>query len=66
TDGKMFMCLGSEMNVDFRKAVREEGVDAVDRLLQKALRLKPERHDFEHQLARPDLRLARHMNATGG
>lgn len=66
TDGKIFMCLGSEMHVDFRKAIREEGMDAVDRLLQKALRLKPERHDFEAQMARPDLRLARHMNATGG
>ncbi len=66
TDGKIFMCLGSEMHVDFRKAIREEGMDAVDRLLQKALRLKPERHDFERQMARPDMRLARHMNATGG
>ena len=66
TDGKIFMCLGSEMHVDFRKAVREEGMDAVDRLLQKALRLKPERHDFERQMADPELRLNRHMNATGG
>jgi GTP 3',8-cyclase len=66
TDGKMFMCLGSQMHVDFRKAIREEGLDAVDRLLQQALRLKPERHDFERQMARPDLRLTRHMNATGG
>jgi GTP 3',8-cyclase len=66
TDGKIFMCLGSEMHVDFRKTIREEGLDAVDRLLQKALRLKPERHDFERQMAEPDLRLHRHMNATGG
>jgi GTP 3',8-cyclase len=66
TDGKIFMCLGSEMHVDFRKAIREEGMEAVDRLLQKALRLKPERHDFERQMRDPDLRLARHMNATGG
>ncbi len=66
TDGKIYMCLGSEMNVDFRTAIREEGLEAVDRLLQKALRLKPERHDFERQMAEPDLRLHRHMNATGG
>jgi GTP 3',8-cyclase len=66
TDGKIFMCLGSEMHVDFRKAIREEGMDAVDGLLQKALRLKPERHDFERQMADPGLRLHRHMNATGG
>ena len=66
TDGKIFMCLGSEMHVDLKKAMRDEGMAAVDRLLQQALRLKPERHDFERQLADPELRLARHMNATGG
>ena len=66
TEGKVFMCLGSNLNVDFRKAIREEGIDAVDRLLQKALRLKPERHDFETQMRQPSERLDRHMNATGG
>jgi GTP 3',8-cyclase len=66
TDGKIFMCLGSEMHVDFKKAMRDEGMAAVDRLLQQALWLKPERHDFERQMAQPDLRLTRHMNATGG
>ena len=54
------------MHVDFKKAMRDEGMPAVDRLLQQALRLKPERHDFERQMAQPDLRLSRHMNATGG
>lgn len=66
TDGKIFMCLGSSMHVDFRKAIREDGMAAVDKLLQQALRLKPARHDFERQLADPELRLSRHMNATGG
>ncbi len=66
TDGKVYMCLGSDLNVDFRSAIRQEGVAAVDRLLQKALRLKPERHDFERQMEDRDLRLHRHMNATGG
>jgi GTP 3',8-cyclase len=66
TDGKVFMCLGSELHVDFRKAIREEGIGAVDQLLQKALRLKPERHDFERQMDNRELRLHRHMNATGG
>jgi GTP 3',8-cyclase len=66
TDGKIYMCLGSEMNVDFKQALRNQGLDAVDGLLQKALRLKPERHDFEMQMANPDQRLDRHMNATGG
>jgi cyclic pyranopterin phosphate synthase len=66
TDGKVYMCLGSDLNVDFRTAIRSEGIVAVDRLLQKALRLKPERHDFERQMEDRSLRLHRHMNATGG
>jgi GTP 3',8-cyclase len=66
TDGKVYMCLGSDLHVDFRAAIRDEGTAAVDRLLQKALRLKPERHDFERQMEDRTLRLHRHMNATGG
>ena len=66
TDGKVYMCLGSDLHVDFRAAIRDEGLVAVDRLLVKALQLKPERHDFERQLADRSLRLHRHMNATGG
>lgn len=66
TDGKIYMCLGSDMHIDLKKALREDGPDAVEVLLRHALRLKPARHDFETQLTRPDARLARHMNATGG
>lgn len=66
TDGKIFMCLGSDLHVDLRKALREQTSDDVDDLLRKAMRLKPLRHNFEDQLATPELRLARHMNATGG
>jgi cyclic pyranopterin phosphate synthase len=66
TDGKIYMCLGSELHVDLRTAIRENGTDGVDRLLQQALRLKPERHDFERQMVDSSLRLNRHMNATGG
>ena len=60
------MCLGSELHFDLRKALRADTLSDVDHLLQKALRLKPQRHEFETQLAQPGLRLARHMNATGG
>jgi cyclic pyranopterin phosphate synthase len=66
SDGKVHMCLGSEVYVDFREAIRGDGLEAVDRLLQKALRLKPERHDFERQMEDRNLRVHRHMNATGG
>ena len=66
TDGKIYMCLGSDLHVDLRTAIRDEGTAGVDRLLQQALRLKPERHDFERQMEDSSLRLNRHMNATGG
>jgi GTP 3',8-cyclase len=66
TDGKIYMCLGSDLHVDLRAAIRDEGTGGVDRLLQQALRLKPERHDFERQMEDSSLRLNRHMNATGG
>ncbi len=66
TDGKIYMCLGSDLHVDLRAAIRDEGKIGVDRLLQQALRLKPERHDFENQMHDSSLRLNRHMNATGG
>lgn len=66
TDGKIFMCLGSDLHVDLRRALREQTADDVDDLLRKAMRLKPLRHNFEDQLVTPALRLARHMNATGG
>ncbi len=66
TDGKIYMCLGSDLHVDLRAAIRDDGTAGVDRLLQQALRLKPERHDFERQMEDSSLRLNRHMNATGG
>lgn len=66
TDGKVYMCLGSDLHVDFRDAIRVEGTAGVDKLLRQALKLKPERHDFEAQMIDRDLRLHRHMNATGG
>ena len=66
TDGKIYPCLGSSLALDLRQAIRQGGTEAVDRQLRNALLLKPERHDFEHQLADPSARLGRHMNHTGG
>jgi cyclic pyranopterin phosphate synthase len=66
TDGKIYMCLGHNAHVDLRAAVRNEGIEAVDRLLQKALKLKPLRHDFNAQLDGSAEILERHMNVTGG
>ncbi|WP_343040070.1 GTP 3',8-cyclase MoaA [Parasphingorhabdus halotolerans] len=66
TDGKIFMCLGHNAHVDLRAAVRKDGITAVDQLLQQALKLKPQRHDFNAQLNGSAEILERHMNVTGG
>ncbi len=66
TEGKIYPCLGHALALDFKAALREGGLDAVDRLLQRALQLKPERHEFNAQLAGNSERLERHMSVTGG
>lgn len=66
TDGKLFMCLGSDMYVDFKQALVIGGIQKVDKLLQKALKLKPERHYFEDQMSDNNLSVNRNMNVTGG
>lgn len=66
TDGKLYMCLGSDMYIDFKEAIRLGGTQKVDGLLQKALKLKPEKHFFEEQMADENQSVDRHMNVTGG
>jgi cyclic pyranopterin phosphate synthase len=64
-EGKIFMCLGHEDHVDFKAALREGGPDAVQPLIDRALRLKPAAHDFHIGAGeRPATR--RHMSVTGG
>lgn len=66
TDGKLFMCLGSDLHIDFKQAMEIGGTQKVDALLQKALKLKPERHYFEDQMTDNSLSVTRNMNVTGG
>ncbi len=65
-EGKIFMCLGHEDHVDFRTAMREGGMDAVQPLIDRALRLKPARHDFHIGADAPPTAVRRHMSVTGG
>lgn len=60
--GQLYMCLGHEDKVDLRAALRSGYAGAIDEAIDRALRLKPARHDFD--LATPAT--ARHMNVTGG
>ncbi|RYD60691.1 MAG: GTP 3',8-cyclase MoaA, partial [Sphingomonadales bacterium] len=64
TDGKLFMCLGQEDQVDLKAAIRAGGMDALDAAIDSALSLKPARHDFDIAAAAPAV--SRHMSVTGG
>jgi cyclic pyranopterin phosphate synthase len=64
-EGKIFMCLGHEDHVDFKAALREGGLDAVQPLVDRALRLKPAAQDF-HIGANAPAATRRHMSVTGG
>lgn len=64
-EGKIFMCLGHEGHVDFRAALREGGMDAIDPLIDRALALKPAAHDFRIG-AGEQAATRRHMSVTGG
>ena len=65
-EGKIFMCLGHEDHVDLKTAFREGGIDAVQPLIDRALRLKPAAHDFRIGSSAPTAAVHRHMSVTGG
>ncbi|WNO52983.1 GTP 3',8-cyclase MoaA [Stakelama saccharophila] len=65
TEGKLYMCLGHDDQVDLKTALREGGAAAVDAAIDHALSNKPARHDFRIERdAAPAV--ARHMSVTGG
>ncbi|MET4898927.1 GTP 3',8-cyclase MoaA [Sphingomonadaceae bacterium jetA1] len=65
TEGKLYMCLGHEDQVDLKAALREGGVKALDAAIDAGLATKPARHDF--RIARGMApAVTRHMSVTGG
>lgn len=64
-EGRIYMCLGQDDHVDLRTALRDDGPDAVDGLIDRALAGKPRAHDF-HIERKSKPAVARHMSATGG
>ena len=60
--GQLYMCLGHDDHVDLRAALRSGDPDAFDAAVDRAMGLKPRRHEFN--LSTPAT--ARHMNVTGG
>ncbi|WP_184005951.1 GTP 3',8-cyclase MoaA [Stakelama sediminis] len=64
TEGKLFMCLGHEDQVDLKAAYRAGG-EALDDAIDMAMLRKPARHDFRIERdAAPAV--SRHMSVTGG
>jgi cyclic pyranopterin phosphate synthase len=64
--GQIYMCLGHEDRLDLRKALREGPAGELDRLLDMAMRLKPERHAFRIEQSGAAPAVMRHMSVTGG
>ncbi|WP_017671366.1 GTP 3',8-cyclase MoaA [Blastomonas sp. AAP53] len=65
--GQIYMCLGQNDRVDLRAAMRGDDSDvALDAALNRAIRAKPERHDFRIDAPGGAPALPRHMSMTGG
>ena len=64
--GKLFMCLGQNNYVDFKKILRSDySENYIKDRIKFALKIKPQRHDFIiEKNTKPYLN--RHMNVTGG
>ena len=63
--GQLHLCLGREGALDLRAALREGGPDAVDAMLDQAMQIKPEAHDFSVAPGSAPS-VARSMAETGG
>ena len=64
--GQIYMCLGHDDRLDLRKALRDGTPDELDRLLDRAMLMKPERHAFKIDQRGASPAVARHMSVTGG
>jgi GTP 3',8-cyclase len=64
--GELYLCLGQEDKVNLRDAYRDGGRDAVDALLDHAMRIKPKGHDFDLSRSVAQGTVGRHMSMTGG
>jgi cyclic pyranopterin phosphate synthase len=64
--GELYLCLGQDDKVSLRDVLRNEGVEAVDKLLDHAMDIKPKGHDFIIDRNTPQRSVSRHMSVTGG
>jgi len=65
--GQLYPCLGGNEQIDLRAAMRGDEPDlALGQALDRAMRIKPERHHFVIDRPGAAPALARHMSDTGG
>lgn len=65
--GQIYMCLGQSDRVDLRAALRSNDPEAaLEGALDRAMRQKPERHNFDISKRGMKPALHRHMSVTGG
>ena len=65
TEGKLYMCLGHDDQVDLKGALRDGGIAGLDAAIDRGLLRKPARHDFRIEAGSAPA-VARHMSVTGG
>ncbi len=65
TEGKLYMCLGHDDQVDLKAVLRRDGVGALDAAIDAALAGKPRAHDFRIGTGEGPA-VSRHMSVTGG
>ncbi len=65
TEGKLYMCLGHDDQVDLKAALRDGGIAGLDTAIDAGLYAKPKRHDFRIGQGEGPA-VARHMSVTGG
>ena len=63
--GQLFMCLGQEDQANLTSALRNEGVESLDKTIIEAISRKPKGHDFVIS-RRANKHVGRMMNVTGG
>lgn len=64
--GKIYMCLGHDDHIDLKAALRDGGEKELNDAVDRALMLKPRRHDFTITKNAPRPAVERHMSVTGG
>lgn len=65
TEGRLFLCLGQEDQVDLKAALRGGGLAGLDAAIDAALAVKPAAHDFRIAPGAAPA-VSRHMSVTGG